>query len=360
MSDHRSSLAALVDELRRRTGAPGARVAVGVRGTVVDGAATGFDDPSSGVPLGGDGSFRVGSVTKTFTAALVLGLCSTGAIALADPVAQWVPEFPGAGNITVEDLLGHVAGLGDPILDAFEEYVGLLLADLERDHTPAELLSFDASSPPVAAPGDRYRYTNTEFHLLGALIERVTGTDFAGALEAAVTVPLGLDHTRYSTGSICDLAAAWCDIGSDGSLDASRVRDLDASKLPNVALVSLAFSAGGITSNLADLVRWGDALYHGDALAAPMRDLMLASPVHPDPENGGVAGLGIFGFGAPDTDGRFEAYGHCGNIVGSSCVLAAFPRTRVTVVAHANVLEVPAALLVDLARACARRVAPHG
>jgi len=114
-------------------------------------------------------------------------------------------------------------------------------------------------------------------------------------------------------------------------------------------LITTAYAAGGMTSALEDLVAWGDALYLGDALSAPMRDRLLASPAVEDPDSGRWHGFGVVGYGKRSPDGSWPAYGHAGNIVGSSAFVASFPGSRTTVAIHANIQEVSTEAFIDLA-----------
>ncbi|MEP6625100.1 MAG: serine hydrolase domain-containing protein [Acidimicrobiia bacterium] len=330
---------------REALGAPGAAIAVRCPGQP-DRIATGGCDGSTAMPS--DRLVRIASLTKTFTSALVLDLVGRGELALADPAGRWVPGYPNASEITVRSLLDHTAGTADPIFDAYADYLELLLSDLGRSYAPAEVVDLAARRPAHHRPATEYRYSNTDYALLGCILESIIGDPFATIVHDRITRPLGLNDTGFGLAVPAELAHGWFDLGSDGTPGPHLNRNLDIVDFPNEALLSLAYAAGGMTSSLTDLLTWAQALYLGDFLTQPMRAALLESPTHPDPE-GGRHGLGVFAYGTAPPSDRPIAYGHTGNIVGSSTFVAAFPRTATVVAVHANVLEVPAPALVRLA-----------
>jgi D-alanyl-D-alanine carboxypeptidase len=311
-------------------------------------AAAGVDGRNPDSPMPTSGKFRIGSVTKTFTSAAVLGLVDRGDLALDTTIERWLPSYPHAAQITIRSLLDHTAGTADQIFDDQRAYVADLLADLEREYTPAELAEVMAALPPHDVPGATYRYSNTDFNLLGLILEQVTGTPFATLLAERFTGPMHLDATSYDIGIPDGLVHGWLALDPDGELGTTLERDLDVLDFPNAAMFSLAYAAGGMTSTLSDLLTWIESLYGGDVLSPAMRAQLLASPEHDEPF-GGTCGLGVFGYGVRGRDGRWTAYGHTGNMIGSSSFVAFFPDSGTTVVLHANVLEVPAAATIDLA-----------
>lgn len=303
-------------------------------------------NPSSDMTVGR--TFRIASVTKTFTSALVLDLVDRGALTLDSTIERWVPSYPHAAQITIRALLDHTAGTADMIFDAKSEYFALLLADLDRRFTPTELVDLMASIPPYAKPGDTYRYSNTDYNLLGRILECITGVDFATLVVRKIATPLALRKTSYDDRVTDDLLHGWFDLEAIGSAGPSSPREFDVRDFPNAALISTAYAAGGMTSTLTDLLAWAESLYLDDWLSPSMRNVLLGSTAVADVDGVGH-GLGVVGYGEQSADGAWAAYGHTGNIVGSSSFIAAFPRLGTTVALHANVQEVPPDRLVELA-----------
>jgi CubicO group peptidase (beta-lactamase class C family) len=174
------------------------------------------------------------------------------------------------------------------------------------------------------------------------------------------TKPLGLDATGYDVAIPADLKHGWFDFESFNSPDAAPTRDVDVLDFPNEALITTTYTAGGMTSSLADLLSWGAALYSGAALSPAMRDLLLASPCVEDPETGRWHGFGVVGYGTRSADGSWPAYGHAGNIVGSSAFVASFPGSRTTVAVHANVQDTSTETFIALAFELAEIATSHG
>lgn len=344
----------LLDGFLAATGAYGVRFGLVAADSVPIWGARGLDGRMPESPMCPSGRLRIGSITKTFTSAMTLRLIGAGRMTLDDPLARWMERYPNAGGITVGHLLSHTSGTADPIFDDFAGYLGTLLADVGRHFSTREVVEYASLLAPAAAPGEAYRYSNTNFHLLGAIVEREMSASYAECL-AELATSIDIAHTSFDLDRPADLAHGWFDLdayvdGSLGDRGAARARDLDVLDLDNTALISLAYAAGGITSSLDDLLRWGRALYCGDVLAPPERGALLASPASDDADIGGWAGYGVFGIGAPAVSGSWEMYGHVGNIVGSTAALFAWPTREIVVAIHANIQEVGAPALVDLAR----------
>jgi D-alanyl-D-alanine carboxypeptidase len=250
--------------------------------------------------------------------------------------------------MSIRSLLTHTAGTADSTADAFPQYLELLLTDLSRVFAPTEVVELMAALTPHAVPDASYRYSNTDYQILGVIAEHVSARPFATLIQD-LAQRLDLRHTRYDVSLPADLKHAWFDIESVGTAGATPQRDQDANDFPNEALITTAYAAGGMTSSLADLLAWGDALYLGDALSASMREQLLASPSIEDPDTGRGHGFGVAGYGTLAADGSWSAYGHEGNVVGSSAFVASFPNSRTTVAIHANIQEVSTEALIDLA-----------
>ena len=170
----RRSLTRLQRTLDRERAAqhiPGAAAAVVAGGRVVWVGASGLADVRRRVPVRRDTRFAIASVTKPFVAGLVVQLAATGVLDLDDPLSRWVPRFPGARRITLRQLLDQTSGLDD--------YVGegrFLAAERRRgpefEWAPRQLLRYVPS--PLAAPGERWNYSNANYLLLGLVVERAT------------------------------------------------------------------------------------------------------------------------------------------------------------------------------------------
>src|SRR3954471_17142517 len=175
-----------------KSGAPGAIVLVrdGRRSVRLAG---GYDNLAMRRPMRASDRFRVGSVTKTFVAAVVLQLVGEGRLALGDPVERWLPGVvPGGAGITIRQLLNHTSGLYDYADDAF---VTRILADRGRVWAPRDLIALGTRRPPLFAPGARLAYSSTGYIALGLIVEAATGRPLAAELRRRIFMPLRLRAT---------------------------------------------------------------------------------------------------------------------------------------------------------------------
>lgn len=214
---------------------------------------------------GADQRFRVGSVTKTFTAAIVLQLVAEGRLRLSDTLEQHLPGIvPVAKRITIRQLLQHTSGLAN----VTDYPTWLEQASKSASTQPLGTMRFAASKPLVFQPGSRWGYSNTNYIALGLVIENVTGETYRQELAERILEPLGLESTELPL--------------------ERRPRDLDdEGENPN-----LPWSAGALVSNTNDLARFFSALLGGRLLSeeslAQMRETVAA-------DSGSFAsGLGIF------------------------------------------------------------------
>jgi D-alanyl-D-alanine carboxypeptidase len=167
-------------------------------GEVVFEGSVGVADVVRPRPIDARDRFRIGSVTKTYVAALVLQLVAEGTLTLADPVERWLPDaVPPGGTITVEMLLRMRSGLPDyppAILGAPPD-----VRVLQRYWTPEDLVQLALTVPGRLAPDAEFRYSNTDYVLLGLIVERATGQRIDAQLWQRVFQPLGLHDTSFPT-----------------------------------------------------------------------------------------------------------------------------------------------------------------
>lgn len=205
-------------------------------------AAFGVSDLSVGTPLQPADLLRIGSITKLFTALAVLQLAKTGHVKLEDSIERYLRDFNDGGTpVTVLQLLGHTAGLGNYTeLPAFRERA-------ETGVTPAELLAMCAGTPRQAAPGAKYLYSNTGYALLGAMVERISGLSFADYVARYIATPLNLADTAMEGHERSTKRL----IAGHGRRRADGTR----TRVPQVH-TSLRGASGGLVSTVDDLARF--------------------------------------------------------------------------------------------------------
>jgi D-alanyl-D-alanine carboxypeptidase len=291
-------------ELQRAVDRVVAAGAPGVIALVRDGhrtvrAAGGAADLDTRRPLRPGDRYRVGSNTKTFVAAVVLQLAGEGRLALTDTVERWLPGLvPGAGAITVRQLLNHTSGLPDYAPDDDDSFIRQVLADRRRKWSPQELVGIAMARPPLFAPGAAWAYSNTGYVLLGLIVETASGHPLATELRERIFAPLHLRGTSFATGP--GIAGRH---GHGYSRFGARHR-YDITEVDQ----SWAGAAGAIVSRARDLARFQRALLGGRLL----RSDLLAQMRMTVPVGGQGYGLGLIRSRMPC--GTF--WGHGGETLG--------------------------------------------
>ena len=333
-----------LDDRRETYGVPGVSAAVVVPGEGLWAGASGRES-RDGRPVVPATFFNVGSITKTFVAALLVDLAADGVVRLDDPLARWLPGYPNARRITLRELLNHTSGLSDfTVNPAF--WAALRSADASTDQ---RLLTVEGrlslTPPPLGAPGKSWAYSNSGYLVLGRVIERATGSTVSEQLQRRLLNRLRLRNVVYPAEQPLrgPLAHGHVDIDEDGSADdvISRFGIRAGQKTR-----AFGWTDGGITATARALARWGHALYGGDVLAPRWQREMLTFRRGPP---GGEYGLGVVrDRGLRNTHVRL---GHDGNNTGYRSELRHYPDAGVTIAVLWNDEAVPSGLLeYDLAR----------
>ncbi|WP_343890196.1 serine hydrolase domain-containing protein [Kribbella sandramycini] len=228
------------------------------------------------VPLAG--RFRVGSVTKTFVATAVLQLVGEGRVGLEDPVLKWLPGVRAEG-VTVRQLLDHTSGLYDVLNTLPRPPEAEFYANRWRTWTADELIARALVHPPTSKPGVVYKYSNTNYLLLGEIVEKATGVSYAEAVERRVIRPLRLRDTYFpgTSTAIQGPHAHGYVPGPDGPL-------IDYTKMNP----SVFGAAGELISSTRDLDTFMTALLGGRLLSPELLRAMRTPGVE-----GGRYGLGL-------------------------------------------------------------------
>lgn len=326
--ERRALLQRRLDRLAVKEDLPGVSVAI----LFPDGSTwvgtSGMADIATKRPVTADTAFALASVSKTFTAALIMALRDEGKIGLDTPVVRYLPALPVDRRITIRQLLDHTSGLRDFFLDARIDKA--LLTDRGRVWDAARSLRYVGR--PYFKPGKGWHYSNTNYLILGLLAERVGGAPLGDQLQARFFGPLGLTHTfdqvdakpagpvahgyRFAPGH-----AAPIDL-SDGSTVA-----------PFTSVVTAAGGAGAIASTPTDLVFWARALYNGvvvspGSVKAMFDDVRLTAKQDPAIPYG-------LGVQAIELDGH-PAWGHSGRLLGFRALMRWLPNERMAIAVLSN------------------------
>jgi CubicO group peptidase (beta-lactamase class C family) len=274
----------------------------------------GFADVENEVPATAQTVYRIGSITKQFTAAAVLQLIEQNKISLDDSLGKHLPTAPsGWRGVSIRQLLNHTSGIPS-YTSAGPRWLSRMRLDLPHD----SLIGIVANDTMDFAPGSKWRYNNSGYYLLGMLLERVTGRTYAQLVRDQLARPLGLRATMY-----CDLRPI-----IKRRAQGYQVRD---DTLVNADPLSMTqpFAAGALCSTVGDLVAWQRALTAGRVVKPASYSAMTT------PE--GAATASHYGFGlVSDTLAGRTRVQHGGGINGFNSELMYIPSDTLTVAVLAN------------------------
>ncbi|MFF4836147.1 serine hydrolase domain-containing protein [Streptomyces sp. NPDC001315] len=286
----------------QRQGAPGAMARIDDQGTVRL-AAVGLADRATGRALADTDRFRVGSITKTFSAVVLLQLADAGRLNLDAPVNRYLPDLLPDDRITVRHVLSHRSGLYDYTNDMFAESVPGFEAVRTKVFTYRQLVARSLQHPRTNEPGAAYSYSNTNFVVAGLLIEKLTGHSVGTEYQNRIITPLNLRDTFYvHPGTLIPgrHAHGYLTPDEDGAplIDATE------------QTVSWAQSAGAIISSTRDLNTFYSALLRGRLTSARrLTEMEQWVPVD------GTQGYGL-GLRRRDLSCGVSVYGHTGAVQG--------------------------------------------
>lgn len=249
-------------------------------GTVVR-VASGYTSPSGNERWSANTPSLISSITKTFTAVVVMQLVEEGKLSLDDTVDTWFPEQPNGDKITVRMLLSHTSGLAN-----FSTIFGNNEEKWIREWTPEELITEANKAGPVGKPGSRWaHYSSTNYTMLGLIIEKVTGNSWDYEVESRIIKPLGLKSTTIILNE-----GNWKEKMVPGYIKTSDgyISIFEYSWYSHVS-VSTSYGAGGIISSASDLMTFASALFDGKLVSKETLDLMSQTV---GMGNGGAYGLG--------------------------------------------------------------------
>jgi CubicO group peptidase (beta-lactamase class C family) len=263
------------------------------------------------IPNTPDTKFRLGSVTKQFTAASILLLEERGKLKTDDPVKKYLLDAPAAWDkITIYHLLTHTSGI--PSFTGFPEY-----PDFEKKPaTPEELVKRFADKPLEFEPGSKFKYSNSGYLLLGYLIDKISGETYPQFVKKNIFVPLGMADSGYDLNAtvIARRASGYTPAPPNGEIQNTGYIDM-----------TIPYSAGALYSTTRDLLKWERGLYGGKVLQAPSLKKMTT----PFKDN---YACGLF---ISNANGHRKV-DHGGGIEGFNTEVAYYPDDRLAVIVLAN------------------------
>jgi CubicO group peptidase (beta-lactamase class C family) len=305
---------------------PGIAVLVAKKGSIVYQKGFAYADIQSHKKITPLTKFRIGSITKQFTAAAILQLQEEGKLNVSDKLSKFFPEFPRADEVTIHHLLTHTSGIHS--YTNTDSFMRRVTAPISEEKLFAEIKKY----PYDFNPGDEYRYNNSGYFLLGYLIEKITGKKLGEVFKERFFVPLKMTNTgMYDSQHKPSNEATGYEKNGNAYQPAT---DWD---------MSWAAGAGGLHSTVEDLNKWNNAFYHGkilkqESFKAAITPVMLNSGEKPPGMDYGY-GLGIGHYRG------FESIGHSGGLNGFISQLVWYPREEMTVVMLTN--QSPPELMLD-------------
>lgn len=284
-------------------------VLVAENGKVIHKKGYGHANMEWNIPNTPDTKFRLGSITKQFTAALILQLVDEGKVKLDGKLSDYLPAYRKdiGDRVTVHQLLNHTSGI--PSYTSVANF----FANVSRNpFTVDDFVKQFASSDLEFEPGSKYTYNNSGYFLLGAIIEKVTGQSYEKALKAKILDPLGMKNTGYDLHTpVIEKRAAGYERFGNGYRNAPY---LD---------MSIPYAAGSMYSTVEDLYLWDQALYTDRVVSAQSKALMY-KPALADYAYGWVVNKAEFGNGAP----AVERIMHGGGINGFNTLIIRYPQQK--------------------------------
>jgi CubicO group peptidase (beta-lactamase class C family) len=292
-------------------------VLVAQRGRVIFSRGYGMANVKRGLPNTPQTEFRIGSITKEFTAMAILELQARGKLSVQDPVCKYVPECPKDwAPIKIFNLLTHTSGI--PNFTSFPNYLKIETQSL----TPTELLADFENKPLDFKPGAKFSYSNSGYEVLGYIIERVSGETYQAFLEKNIFKPLGMTDSGYDNSHPTASNHAVGYFYSNASYTPSRYVNM-----------TVPFSAGALYSTALDLYKWDRALEAGKLIPKGLLDAMLTPHVAM-----GGPGNAHYGFGwVISTEFGHKGISHGGGIEGFTSMNSWFPADHAYAIALDNV-----------------------
>ncbi len=288
-----------------------ASVAIRDNGKLVYEYQVGFADLDNNLKATANSKYRIGSITKTYTAVMAMQLVEIGELSLAQTLDEFYPQIPNAENISIEQMLSHKSGIfnftNDP---AYLEY-------METAKSKEDLLSIISAFPSDFTPGSKFSYSNSNYVLLGFIIEDITKQSFAVALQEKILKPLKLKSTYFDEG-ISPINTSNNEVKSYSY----KGKWVDATETN----MSIPHAAGAIVSTANDVSLFLHALFNEQLLTAESLDLMTKK---------GEYGLGLVSYPFYDKVG----YGHNGGIDGFVSNAAHLPKENVTITVLSNAVN---------------------
>jgi CubicO group peptidase (beta-lactamase class C family) len=278
-------------------------ILVAKEGKVIIQKSYGFADREWNIANSINTKYRIASLTKQFTAVLIMQLVESGKLNLNVPITKYLPYYRKdfGDSITIHHLLTHTSGLPE-----YTERPNFFSEISKREYTHKEFVEKFCSDTLLSKPGTQYNYTNTEYYILGAIIEEVTQESYAEILQKNILDVAGMKNTGVEKTSAIIKSMA-----SGYNYQSGKYSNADY-----IDIASTIFAAGALYSTIGDLLLWDKALFRGKLLSQKSREMMFT----PFLANYGF-GVGITKFFVPDLHKEMHFIFHQGAINGFRSIM---------------------------------------
>ena len=313
---HSSSLDAYLDGLIHKHAMPSASVAIVKNGRVTYAKAFGYSDLENDVKATPDSVYRLGSITKQFTATMIMQLVNEGKLNIDQPIREILPGCPDTWMaVTTRNLLNHTSGI-----KSYTEISGIFADAAMKPTTPSGIIKTIEKSPLDFEPGTKWHYDNTGYELLGMIIEKLDHLPFAVSLSKRILKPLGMTHTYFT---------------SEQNIVKHRAQGyspvVGGFKHANYLNMSWPYAAGSMESTVLDLAKWDAALYGSKLLPQDS----LAKMWTPTTLKDGTTQNYGFGWALATVNGS-KCVEHGGGIHGFTTYIKRAPQKGLTVILLTN------------------------
>jgi D-alanyl-D-alanine carboxypeptidase len=335
-----AAIVAIVEKGMADQRQPGLNVGIWIPGRGEFVRSFGVSDIATKAPMKREDHVRIASITKTFVAVATLRLVDQGKLNLDDRLASFIEGIPNGDRITIRQLLGMRSGIFDFTID--KKFLADFTADPLMPFSPEDVIDIVQRNQPEFAPGEKESYCDTNYILLGVIIEKVTGRKIEDVIRGEIIVPLGLAGTSFPTApAMPEPFAHGYFAGDDGK---GEFRDYTATN------PAVAWTAGAIVSTLDDLKVWAKALATGALLKPETHAEQMKYEMIPAGKLSVGYGLGIADFGG--------LIGHNGAIFGYTTAMFYVPSADATIVISGNQASNFSNSATEIAYALAKRLMP--
>jgi len=320
-------LPAVLDSCINKFSIPGLQLAIRLPNDDICSISRGTLTPQRKQQIRHDHILRIGSISKIFTATLVFKAVERGELSLSDTLAKWFPGMPNSEKITVVELLNHTSGLRE-ILESFSVKIKSIFP--HKIWKPSELEKVISKQKPYFKPGAAFHYSNSNYILLGFILEKVTGKPIKQLLEEDILAPLELNNTFFLP---------------DESTPKNLVTGFDRDLLPwpglyenkpdNTNWASLAYTSGAMAATAADLAKFIDCFFNGKLLSEiSMEEILKFVAINQDEhQNWTGYGAGVTQFSINSE----EYWGHEGLFIGFEAIVLYSPIKKYSIALIGNI-----------------------